>query len=128
MKDMDGFTEFMWRLHLPEAHEHKNGKLSLPSMLMVSSLCFTCSAIILLMDIRLSVMSLLVSTRLSLVTLLGQRKRKKHTQHRSENATSAVLFLHKKCESRKGSFPLARQGDSSKIKSLHTRFYGDKTE
>ena len=44
----------------------------LPSVPMVSSLCFTCSAIILLIDIRLSVMLPLVSTRLSLVAFLRQ--------------------------------------------------------
>lgn len=45
----------------------------LPRTSMLSSLCFTCSAIILLMDIRLSVMLLLDSTRLSLVAFLSQK-------------------------------------------------------
>ena len=49
---------------------------------MVSSLWFTCSAIILLMDIRLSVMLLLVSASVSLVALLRQ----KHTQSRPGDA------------------------------------------
>lgn len=48
---------------------------------MVSSLCFTCSDIILLIDIRLSVMLLLVSTKFSLVAFLRQKHT--HTQNRA---------------------------------------------
>lgn len=58
----------------------------LPRLPMVSSLCFTCSAIILLMDIRLSVMLPLVSTRLSLVTFLEQ------THMQSSERIINVLF------------------------------------
>lgn len=75
----------------------------LPSMPMVSSLCFTSSAIILLIDIRLSVMLLLVSTRLSLVTFLRQ----KHTQSRSGDVWLLFTSLVKQCSLQL--FPSAEQ-------------------
>lgn len=52
----------------------------LPSVPIVSSVCFTCSDIILLIDIRLSVMLLLVSTRLSLVAFLRQKTHTKQNR------------------------------------------------
>lgn len=75
----------------------------LPSMPMVSSLCFTSSAIILLIDIRLSVMLLLVSTRLSLVTFLRQ----KHTQSRTDDVWLLFTSLVKQCSLQL--FPSAEQ-------------------
>lgn len=64
----------------PQFKKHKlvDKVLYLPRMPMASSLCFTCSAIILLIDIRLSVMLLLLSTRLSLVTFLESKTNTKH--------------------------------------------------
>lgn len=75
----------------------------LPSMPMVSSLCFTSTAIILLIDIRLSVMLLLVSTRLSLVTFLRQ----KHTQSRTDDVWLLFTSLVKQCSLQL--FPSAEQ-------------------
>lgn len=63
--------------HSLQANASKETELKwwpiLPRTLMLSSLCFTCSAIILLIDIRLSVMLLLDWTRLSLVAFLSQQ-------------------------------------------------------
>ncbi len=62
----------------------------LPSVPMVSSLCFTCSDIILLIDIRLSVMLLLVSTRPSLVAFL---RTKTHTHSRAGDAQLQQIYV-----------------------------------
>ena len=67
-----------WGPWSPEAASHCRPGLTLPSVCMASSLCWTCWDIILLIPMRLSVMSLDVWARLSLAVFLEVQSRRRN--------------------------------------------------